>query len=168
MGARARDGGAGTLRADSVEVAEEPMLPIGADGVLELLRRGRIEVEGRLVDASNATLFCGIALDGVTAQCVYKPVRGERPLWDFPDGTLAGREVATFLVSEAAGVHLVPPTVLREGPFENIWIQPAAGDAGGATQVGGADRRAIGAERDAADGFPAAIGLSNPHGCTVR
>ncbi|MFE9750022.1 SCO1664 family protein [Saccharothrix saharensis] len=102
------------------------------DGVLELLRRGRIEVEGRLVDASNATLFCGISLDGVTAQCVYKPVRGERPLWDFPDGTLAGREVATFLVSEAAGVHLVPPTVLREGPFGSgmvqLWVETREDD----------------------------------------
>jgi hypothetical protein len=61
----------------------------------ELLVHGRMEVEGRLTDASNTTLLCGISIDGVEAQCVYKPVRGERPLWDFPDGTLAGREVAT-------------------------------------------------------------------------
>ncbi|WP_184687075.1 SCO1664 family protein [Saccharothrix tamanrassetensis] len=93
------------------------------EGVLDLLRRGRIEVEGRLVDASNATLFCGITLDGVAAQCVYKPVRGERPLWDFPDGTLAGREVAAYLVSEAAGFDLVPPTVLRAGPFGSGMVQ---------------------------------------------
>ena len=52
-----------------------------------------------------------------TAACVYKPVAGERPLWDFPDGTLAGREVAAFAVSEAGGWGVVPPTVLREGPF---------------------------------------------------
>ncbi|GAA1316791.1 SCO1664 family protein [Pseudonocardia xinjiangensis] len=92
----------------------------------ELLRRGRIEITGRLVDASNATLFGTISSNGLEAQCVYKPVRGERPLWDFPDGTLAGREVATYLVSEAAGLHVVPPTVLREGPFGpgmvQIWV----------------------------------------------
>jgi uncharacterized repeat protein (TIGR03843 family) len=94
---------------------------------LELLNRGRIEVEGRLVDASNATLFCKISLDGVDAQCVYKPVRGERPLWDFPDGTLAGREVATYLISAASGIGVVPPTVLRPGPFGTgmvqLWIE---------------------------------------------
>lgn len=94
--------------------------------VPELLRRGRIDVTGRMVDASNATLVGTIALDGVEAQCVYKPVRGERPLWDFPDGTLAGREVGAYLVSEAAGFHVVPPTVLREGPFGpgmvQVWV----------------------------------------------
>ncbi|SER74350.1 MULTISPECIES: SCO1664 family protein [Lentzea] len=89
---------------------------------LHLLEHGRIEVEGRLVDASNATLFCKISLDGVDAQCVYKPVRGERPLWDFPDGTLAGREVATYLIS-AASFGLVPPTVLRPGPFGSGMVQ---------------------------------------------
>jgi uncharacterized repeat protein (TIGR03843 family) len=91
-----------------------------------LLRHGRIDITGRLVDASNATLFGTISLDGVEAQCVYKPVRGERPLWDFPDGTLAGREVSAYLVSEVAGFHVVPHTVLRDGPFGpgmvQIWV----------------------------------------------
>ncbi|MFC0068785.1 SCO1664 family protein [Umezawaea endophytica] len=107
------------------------MLP-GDDGVLDLLVRGRIEVEGRLVDASNATLFCGISLDGVSAKCVYKPVRGERPLWDFPDGTLAGREVSAYLISEASGLGVVPPTVLRAGPFGSgmvqLWVETAEQD----------------------------------------
>jgi uncharacterized repeat protein (TIGR03843 family) len=98
----------------------------------ELMARGRIEVEGRLVDASNATLFCGISANGLDAKCVYKPVSGERELWDFPDGTLAGREVATYLISEAAGVHLVPPTVYREGPFGpgmvQLWVDTKDGD----------------------------------------
>jgi uncharacterized repeat protein (TIGR03843 family) len=84
---------------------------------LDLLRRGSIDVEGRLVDASNATLFCTVEADGIDARCVYKPVAGERPLWDFPDGTLAGREVASYAVSDASGWAVVPPTVLREGPF---------------------------------------------------
>jgi uncharacterized repeat protein (TIGR03843 family) len=99
---------------------------------LEFLSRGRLEVEGRLVDASNATLFCSISVDGVDAECVYKPVSGERPLWDFPDGTLAGREVGTFLVSEASGLHVVPPTVLRPGPFGpgmvQLWVSTKEGD----------------------------------------
>ena len=90
---------------------------------LKFLRQGRIEVQGRIADASNATLLCTIRCDGTVAECVYKPVSGERPLWDFPDGTLAGREVATYLVSEAAGLHLVPPTVLRPGPFGPGMVQ---------------------------------------------
>ncbi len=85
-----------------------------------------MEITGRLVDASNATLFGTVSADGVDLKCVYKPVRGERPLWDFPDGTLAGREFASFLVSEAAGFHIVPPTLLREGPFGpgmvQVWV----------------------------------------------
>jgi uncharacterized repeat protein (TIGR03843 family) len=96
------------------------------DAALELLREGTISVEGRLVDASNATLFCEISHDGTDGRCVYKPVAGERPLWDFPDGTLAGREVAAFAVSEAGGWGVVPPTVLRDGPFGpgmvQLWI----------------------------------------------
>jgi uncharacterized repeat protein (TIGR03843 family) len=94
---------------------------------LTLLRNGDISVEGRLVDASNATLFCQICYDGVDATCVYKPVAGERGLWDFPDGTLAGREVASHLVSEATGWGVVPPTVLRDGPFGpgmvQLWVE---------------------------------------------
>jgi uncharacterized repeat protein (TIGR03843 family) len=99
---------------------------------VELVTRGRIEVEGRLVDASNTTLFCDVSEAGVTAKCVYKPVSGERPLWDFPDGTLAGREVAAYLVSEAAGLHLIPPTVHRDGPFGagmvQLWVDTKDGD----------------------------------------
>ncbi|MFC8848206.1 MULTISPECIES: SCO1664 family protein [unclassified Micromonospora] len=98
--------------------------------MLRLLRDGELTVEGRLVDASNATLLGALTLDGVSARCVYKPVRGERPLWDFPDGTLAGREVSAFLVSQATGWDLVPPTVLRDGPFGpgscQLWIDEPA------------------------------------------
>jgi uncharacterized repeat protein (TIGR03843 family) len=82
-----------------------------------------MEVTGRLVDASNTTLFGTLSADGVELRCVYKPVRGERPLWDFPDGTLAGREVASYLISEAGGWHVVPPTVLRDGPFGTGMVQ---------------------------------------------
>ncbi|HSZ39774.1 MAG TPA: SCO1664 family protein [Trebonia sp.] len=101
-------------------------LPGGERAAIELLERGALEVEGRLVDASNATLYCTIKGGGVEANCVYKPVAGERPLWDFPDGTLAGREVAAYAVSKAAGWNIVPPTVMRDGPFGpgmcQLWI----------------------------------------------
>jgi uncharacterized repeat protein (TIGR03843 family) len=99
---------------------------VDVDDALRLLREGELCVEGRLYDASNATLYCTVTLDGVTAACVHKPIVGERPLWDFPDGTLAFREVAAYLVSAATGWDIVPPTVLREGPFgigmNQLWI----------------------------------------------
>jgi uncharacterized repeat protein (TIGR03843 family) len=99
---------------------------LGFDDALRLLREGDLEIEGRLLDASNATLYCSCTFDGVTAAVVYKPVQGERPLWDFPDGTLAGREVSAYLVSQATGWDVVPPTVLRDGPFGTgmcqLWV----------------------------------------------
>jgi len=91
---------------------------ISADDLREVLRHGELTVEGRLVDASNATLLAVSVLDGVEIACVYKPTAGERPLWDFPEGTLGMREVAAYEVSEALGWGVVPPTVWREdGPF---------------------------------------------------
>jgi len=69
-------------------------------------------LHGRIMPASNATFVGGIG----EVRVVYKPVAGERPLWDFPDGTLADREVAAYLVSEAIGWNVVPETWLREGP----------------------------------------------------
>ncbi|MEY9211269.1 SCO1664 family protein [Thermobifida halotolerans] len=97
------------------------------DGDLELLGSGRLTVLGRLTGASNTTLYCEVAGAGRVAACVYKPVAGERPLWDFPDGTLAGREVAAHAVSQALGWDLVPPTVYRDdaphGPgMVQLWI----------------------------------------------
>jgi uncharacterized repeat protein (TIGR03843 family) len=94
---------------------------------LPLISEGQLSVEGRLVDASNATFYCAVSLDGTEAACVYKPVRGERPLWDFPGGSLARREVATYALSVATGWNLVPPTVFRDGPFGagmcQLWIE---------------------------------------------
>ena len=88
-----------------------------AHAVERLLLEGELTVEGRLTEASNATLYCRVELDGTSLACVYKPVAGERPLHDFPDGTLAARELAAYAVSEAAGWHIVPHTVERDGPF---------------------------------------------------
>lgn len=83
---------------------------------LDLLRRGEIEVKGRLPWSSNGTYLVDLCLDGERGSAVYKPLQGERPLWDYPSG-LYRREVAVYLVSEALGWGLVPETVLREGPF---------------------------------------------------
>ncbi|PZS16948.1 MAG: phosphatidylinositol kinase, partial [Pseudonocardiales bacterium] len=100
-----------------------PPVELDLDDALALLRGGELSVEGRLVDASNATLYCAMTCDGVTAACVYKPVAGERPLWDFPDGTLAEREVAAYEVSTALGWSIVPPTVYRDGPLGPGMVQ---------------------------------------------
>jgi uncharacterized repeat protein (TIGR03843 family) len=109
-------------------VAQDTLDPTDP-AALNLVEHGRLEVEGRLVDASNLTLFCTIELDGVSGNAVYKPVAGERPLWDFPDGTLAGREVATYQVAKAAELAAIPPTVLRDGPFGEgmvqLWVETA-------------------------------------------
>ena len=80
------------------------------------LTAGELEITGRLVDASNATLFGAMHHEGKTLDVIYKPVAGERPLWDFPDGTLADREYVAFLLSDMTGLDLVPPTILRDGP----------------------------------------------------
>ncbi|WP_276514510.1 SCO1664 family protein [Nocardia huaxiensis] len=87
------------------------------------LRTGAMTVIGQVTTASNATLVCEIGDGDAPLRVVYKPVRGERPLWDFPDGTLAGREVAAYLVSEALGWGVIPETVLRDGPFGPGMVQ---------------------------------------------
>src|SRR5207247_129848 len=81
-----------------------------------LLTRGRITLRGRMPASSNATFLAELDLDGAAGLAVYKPARGERPLWDFPPG-LFTRELAAYLLSEALGWGLVPPTVRREGPY---------------------------------------------------
>jgi uncharacterized repeat protein (TIGR03843 family) len=132
----------------------------GEQARLDLLTHGTLEIEGRLVDASNATLYCtiktgrpdprpemsrardtktpknpksskNVRAQQATVACVYKPIAGERPLWDFPAGTLAGREVAAYAVSRATGWDVVPPTVMRDGPFGpgmcQLWIDHDTG-----------------------------------------
>lgn len=81
------------------------------------LQTGSLEVVGRLVDASNATIFAKISIGETQYSVVYKPIAGERPLWDFTDGNLASREVAAYTISRELNFNLVPTTVLREGPF---------------------------------------------------
>lgn len=85
-----------------------------------------MQIEGRLVNASNGTLLAHLISGDKSAQVIYKPIAGERPLWDFPDGNLANREYAAWLLSDLLGLDLVPPTVLRDGPFGlgsvQLWI----------------------------------------------
>jgi uncharacterized repeat protein (TIGR03843 family) len=100
---------------------------LSEEQAVRLLTDGDLELEGRLRDASNTTLRAFVTLDSVSARCVYKPISGERPLWDFPDGTLAAREVGAYLVSAATGWGVVPPTVLRDGPLGpgacQLWVE---------------------------------------------
>ena len=94
---------------DRAVVSEERALAFLASGELELL--------GRIPWASNATVLAKLTHEGLEGLAVYKPARGERPLWDFPTGTLYRREVAAYLVSEQLGWRLVPPTLARDGPL---------------------------------------------------
>lgn len=102
----------------------------GDDPRHRALRSGDLTVLGRIRTASNATFLCEATLPdapGETVQCVYKPVAGEQPLWDFPDGTLAGREVGSYLISAALGWDVVPLTIIRDGPagpgMLQLWVE---------------------------------------------
>jgi hypothetical protein len=110
-----------------------PMPVLPDDTALDLLERGELTIVGQLHVSSNNALLCTVTRRSETgdtdlvATCIYKPIMGERPLIDFPTGTLARRELASFVVSEATGWRIVPPTVLREGPFGEgmlqLWIR---------------------------------------------
>ena len=96
---------------------------------LDVLRDGEIEIVGRIVGSSNNAMLvtvtrpCPDPEPTLVLDAVYKPILGERPLNDFPDGTLARREVAAWHVSEASGWRIVPPSVLRDGPFGEGMVQ---------------------------------------------
>ena len=92
------------------------MTPLDDARAAEVLRDGDTDVLGRMPWSSNATFLVNLTLDGDEMLAIYKPQRGERPLWDFPRGTLCHREVAAFEVSRALGWDIVPDTVLRDGP----------------------------------------------------
>jgi uncharacterized repeat protein (TIGR03843 family) len=111
------------------------MTPIhsgGPDG--EVLRRGELTVIGRIRSASNATFLCEAHLGELQAHCVYKPIKGEAPLWDFPDGTLAGRELSAYLISDALGWNIVPYTIIRDGPAGSgmlqLWVDQPGDEVG--------------------------------------
>ncbi|HEX5826915.1 MAG TPA: SCO1664 family protein [Candidatus Limnocylindrales bacterium] len=120
--------------AESVEDLGLPMPVLDPATAIDLLRTGELSVVGRLWASSNNAMLCLVTkpcpdpVPDLVAACIYKPVMGERPLDDFPDETLANREVAAWVTSEATGWNIVPPTVLREGPFGpgmvQLWIRP--------------------------------------------
>jgi uncharacterized repeat protein (TIGR03843 family) len=95
---------------------------------LVVVAHGDLDLLGRVLPASNLTFFGEVGHEGKTVRCVYKPVSGERPLWDFPDGTLAAREVGAYTVSTALGWDVVPLTILRDGPYGpgmvQVWREP--------------------------------------------
>ena len=102
---------------------------VSALTVIDGLADGELQLRGRVMPASNATFIGEIAGQRV----VYKPIRGERPLWDFPDGTLADRERAAYVVSAGLGWSVVPLTILRDGPhgpgMVQLWQEPDASQA---------------------------------------
>jgi uncharacterized repeat protein (TIGR03843 family) len=103
-----------------------PWAPEGAanDDLLTLLGRGELELQGLMPWSSNYTFLGTVTgATGASAQIVYKPTRGERPLWDFPRGTLAKREVAAYVLCRGLQWDLVPPTVLRGGPHGRGSVQ---------------------------------------------
>lgn len=99
------------------DVSPQRGRPFPEQDVLGFLASGELRPIGQMPRASNATLLCELESEGATALAVYKPRDGESPLWDFPSGTLCLREYAAYLVSRAAGWNVVPPTVLRDGPY---------------------------------------------------
>ena len=118
---------------ESIDALGLPMPVLAPATAIDLLRSGELSVVGRLWASSNNALLCLVTRPcpdpepDLVAACIYKPVMGERPLDDFPDGTLARREVAAYAASEASGWGIVPPTVLRDGPFGEgmlqLWIR---------------------------------------------
>jgi len=101
-----------------------PPLELSGARVAEVLRDGELELVGRMRYSSNGAFFVNATLDDDVVEAVYKPRRGERPLWDFPDGTLCRREVAACVLSDALGWGLVPVTVMRtDGPLGDGMVQ---------------------------------------------
>ena len=107
---------------DEIEHPFRERPPIPTERALALLAEGELTIVGRMPWSSNATFLVDLDHDGLLAQGIYKPHRGERPLWDFPSG-LYRREVAAFELSEFLGWHLVPPTVERDGPLGDGSLQ---------------------------------------------
>ncbi|MHA3022006.1 SCO1664 family protein [Mycobacterium sp. BMJ-28] len=104
-----------------------------------VIAHGELTVIGRIRSASNATFLCEAQLEDGQAHCVYKPVAGEAPLWDFPDGTLAGRELGAYLVSAALDWNVVPYTIIRDGPAGPGMVQRWVDQPGDALSEDAAD-----------------------------
>jgi uncharacterized repeat protein (TIGR03843 family) len=92
-------------------------LELTPDELAQALAVAELDVVGRMRYSSNATFLVNARVDGIELAAIYKPQRGERPLWDFPHGTLCRREVAAYELSRALGWGIVPVTILRDGPL---------------------------------------------------
>lgn len=116
-----------------------------ASALREALLSAELTVEGRILVSSNAALLVSLPIEASTAYAIYKPIARERPLWDYPDGTLAGRERAAYLVSELGGWGVIPPTVLRpDGPLGpgsvQLWVEGESDSVVDVVPVGEAGR----------------------------
>ena len=98
-------------------------IAVEPEQVVQLLSQGQVEVVGQVLSSSNIIFLVSVADEGLQTLAIYKPYQGERPLWDFPPGTLCLREVAAYVVSQALGWPLIPPTVLRDGPHGTGAVQ---------------------------------------------
>lgn len=103
--------------------SEEESQFVSPETVLQVLANGEIEVLGTLPWGSNYTFLATVTTDQLTLHAVYKPCSGERPLWDFADGTLCQREMASYVLSQALGWPLIPPSVFRQGPYGRGTVQ---------------------------------------------
>jgi uncharacterized repeat protein (TIGR03843 family) len=131
--------------------------------VVDLLATGDITPVGRIVDSSNGALLCSVAGGGEDVLVIHKLEAHERPLWDYPDGTLVARERAAYLVSAAGGFDVVPPTVLRDGPLGHgsvqLWVGPLEGEPDPLVDVTAAD--------DVPDGWLVVVEGETPSGAPV-
>jgi uncharacterized repeat protein (TIGR03843 family) len=112
--AKRRRSSTGEVRTVHIPAAHYQNLP--PEKILAILTQGEIQLEGVMPWSSNYTFLVQVAQGDLQLLAIYKPCKGERPLWDFPHGSLCKREYAAFLVSEALGWSLVPVTILRDGP----------------------------------------------------
>jgi uncharacterized repeat protein (TIGR03843 family) len=123
------------------------------------LAAGELQIAGRLMQASNATFLATSDVGGRQIECVYKPIRGERPLWDFPTGTLGMREVAAYEVSRLAGFDVVPVTVLAEGPLclgsVQAWVEADDDETSGLVDLVSSDRLPLPGWFDVVEGLDA-------------
>ena len=139
-------------------------MPTDTDAeVVDLLATGDITPVGRIVDSSNGALLCSVARGERDVLVIHKLEAHERPLWDYPDGTLVARERAAYLVSAAGGFDVVPPTVLREGPLGHgslqLWVGPVEGEPDPLVDVTAA--------ADVPDGWVVVVEGETPSGAPV-
>jgi uncharacterized repeat protein (TIGR03843 family) len=109
------DASASTKQTQAEQAADTKA--IGVERAILLLSQGQVELVGQIMSSSNVIFLARVDDGNLQSLAIYKPRRGERPLWDFAHGTLCLREVAAYVLSQMLGWPLIPPTVLRDGPY---------------------------------------------------